>query len=68
MGKITRTAGRVLGAGVLVLAGAGVLVLAGAGVLMLAGAGIANARPVSNGACQKLTTTETNLNLDLSRC
>jgi hypothetical protein len=37
MGKLTRSAGRVLGAGALVLAGAGVLVLAGAG--------IANAQP-----------------------
>jgi hypothetical protein len=50
MGKLMRTAGRVLGAGVLVLAGAGVLVLAGAG--------IASARPASTGACQKITSVE----------
>ena len=49
MGNLMRTAGRVLGAWVLVLAGAGVLVLAGAGV--------AHARPVSTSACEKLIST-----------
>ena len=49
MGKLMRTAGRVLGTGVLVLTGAGVLVLAGAG--------IANARPASTSACQKIYST-----------
>jgi hypothetical protein len=46
MGKLSRTAGRVLGAGVLVLAGAGILVLAGTG--------IASAQPASTGGCQKI--------------
>jgi hypothetical protein len=50
MGKLMRTAGRVLRTGVLVLAGAGVLVLAGTG--------IASARPASTGACQKIDSTE----------
>jgi hypothetical protein len=45
MGKLMRTAGRVLGAGVLVLAGTGVLVLAGTGIAM--------ARPASTSACDK---------------
>jgi hypothetical protein len=42
MGKLTRSAGRVLGAGVLVLAGTGALVLAGTG--------IATAQPASTSA------------------
>jgi hypothetical protein len=49
MGKLTRTAGRV--------AGAAVLVLAGAGIVVLAGAGIANARPASTSACDKIFAT-----------
>ncbi len=49
MGKLMRTAGRVLGTGVLVLAGTGVLVLAGTG--------IASARPASTSACQKIIST-----------
>ena len=56
MGKLTRSAGRVLGAGV--------LVLAGAGVLALAEAGIANARPASTStsACDKIFATFDSLN------
>jgi hypothetical protein len=48
-----RTTGRVLGAGVLVLAGAGILVLTGTG--------IANAQPASTGACQKINVTFSSL-------
>jgi hypothetical protein len=59
MGTLTRTAGRVLGAAVVVLAGAGILVLAGAG--------IANAQPAGTSACQKLTTTEVNLNTAVAK-
>ena len=53
MGKLMQTAGRVLGAGVLVLAGTGILVLAGTG--------IATARPTSTGACQKINATLSSL-------
>jgi hypothetical protein len=50
MGKLMRTAGHLLGAGVLVLAGSGVL-------LVLAGSGVANARPASTNACDTLIST-----------
>jgi hypothetical protein len=53
MGKLMKTASRVLAAGVLVLAGAGILVLAGTG--------IAIARPVSTNACQKINATLSSL-------
>jgi hypothetical protein len=49
MGKLMRSAGRVLGTGVLVLAGTGFLVLAGTG--------IASGRPASTDACQKIIST-----------
>jgi hypothetical protein len=49
MGKLTRSAGRLLGAGI--------VVLAGAGIVALAGAGVANARPASTSACDKITAT-----------
>jgi len=49
MPKLMRTAGRVLGAGI--------LVLAAAGVLLLAETGIANARPASTSACNTLYST-----------
>jgi hypothetical protein len=57
MGKLTRSAGRMLGAGIVVLAGAGIVVLAGAGV--------ANARPASTStsACDKITATFISLNV-----
>jgi hypothetical protein len=48
MGKLTRTAGRVLGIAVLMLAGTGVLVLAGAGN--------ASAQPALTPACQRIST------------
>lgn len=57
MGKLMRMAGRVFGAGVLVLAGAGVPVLAGAGM--------ASAQPASTGTCQQITTTLNNLDVAL---
>jgi hypothetical protein len=59
MGKLTRTAGRVVGAGLLVLAAAGVLVLAGAGT--------ANARPVTTNACQKLYTAAASLTVTITK-
>jgi hypothetical protein len=63
MGKLTRSAGRVLGAGVLALAGAGVLVLAGAGT--------ANARPASTStsadACDNIFSTFDSLNAMLTK-
>ena len=49
MGKLMRTAGRVLGAGI--------LALAGTGVLLLTGAGIAGARPADTSACQEINST-----------
>jgi hypothetical protein len=57
MGKLTRSAGRVLGAGIVVLTGAGIVVLAGAG--------IANARPASTStsACDKIFATFNTLNV-----
>jgi len=55
MGKLTRSAGRMLGAGIVVLAGAGIVVLAGAG--------IANARPASTSACDKIFATFDSLNV-----
>jgi hypothetical protein len=51
MGKLMRTAGRVLGAGI--------LTLAVTGILLLAGAGIASARPASTSACQAINSTLT---------
>jgi hypothetical protein len=54
MGKLTRSAGRSLGAGVLMLAGVGVLVLSGAGV---ANAQPANATSTSTNACDKIFAT-----------
>jgi hypothetical protein len=48
-GDLVKRAGRVLGAGV--------VVLAAAGVLLLAGSGIANAQPASSTACQKIQAT-----------
>lgn len=63
MGKLTRSAGRVLGAGV--------LVLAGAGALALTGAGIANAQPASisttNDACDNIFATFDSLNTMLTK-
>jgi hypothetical protein len=61
MGKLTRSAGRVLGAGIVVLTAAGIVVLAGAG--------IANARPAgtststSTSACDKIFATFNTLNV-----
>jgi len=55
MGKLTRSAGRMLRAGIVVLAGAGIVVLAGAG--------IANARPASTSACDKIFATFDSLNV-----
>jgi hypothetical protein len=49
MGRLTRTAGRVLGTGVLVLAVAGVLVLAGTGA--------ASARSAGSNACGTIIST-----------
>jgi hypothetical protein len=59
MGKLTRTAGHMLGAGALMLAAAGVLVMAGAGV--------ASARPALTGACQQIFTTVTSLTATLAK-
>jgi hypothetical protein len=63
MGKLTRSAGRMLGAGIVVLAGAGIVVLAGAG--------IANARPASTStsttACDKIFATFDSLNVMLTK-
>jgi hypothetical protein len=61
MGKLTWSAGRVLGAGVLVLAVAGVLVLAVAG--------IANARPASTNtnACDNVFATIDSLNTTMTK-
>jgi hypothetical protein len=61
MGKLTRSAGRVLGAGSLVLAGAGLLVLAGAGS--------ANARPASTStnACDKVFATIDSFNATFTK-
>jgi hypothetical protein len=54
MGKLTRPVGRTLGTGIVVLAGAGIVVLAGTG--------IANARPASTSACDKIFATFDSLN------
>ncbi len=59
MGKLMRSAGRMLGAGVLVLAGAGILVLAGAGS--------ANARPTSTNACDQIFATFDSFNATLTK-
>jgi hypothetical protein len=59
MGKLTRSAGRLLGAGVLLLAGAGVLVLAGAGS--------ANAQAASTNACDNIFATIDSLNATLTK-
>jgi hypothetical protein len=61
MGKLTRSAGRLLGAGALMLAGVGVLVLSGAG--------IANAQPASTSttACDKIFATFTSVDTLLSK-
>ncbi len=59
MGKLTRSAGRLLGAGV--------LMLAGAGVLMLTGAGSANAQPASTNACDNIFATFDSLNATLTK-
>jgi hypothetical protein len=54
MGKLTQSACRVLGAGV--------LVLAGAWFLLLSGAGIANAQPASASACDNIFAVFTQYN------
>ena len=59
MGKLTRSAGRLLGAGVLVLAGAGVLVLAGAGS--------AYARTASTNACDNIFAALDSLNTTFTK-
>jgi hypothetical protein len=53
MGTLVRTAGRVLGAGILALAGTGILVLTAAGS--------ANAQPASSTACQQISTAVSSL-------
>lgn len=58
MGKLMKRPGRMLAAGV--------LVLAVAGSLMLAGSGTAMARPAGTGACKKINTTLASLNTRLA--
>jgi hypothetical protein len=63
MGKLTRSAGRLLGAGA--------LMLAGVGVLLVSGAGIANAQPTSTNsntsACDKIFATFDSFDAMLSK-
>ena len=59
MGKLTRSAGRLLGTGVLVLAGTGALVLAGTGS--------ASARAASTNACDNIFATFDSLNTMLTK-
>jgi hypothetical protein len=61
MGNFTRSAGRLLGAGA--------LMLAGVGVLALSGAGIANAQPASTSttACDKIFATFSSVDTLLSK-
>ena len=59
MGELTKRAGRVFGAGI--------LVLAVTGIAMMAGTGIANAQPAGlSPACQKIITTLSSFNSSLA--
>ena len=54
MGKLTKSAGRMLATGV--------LALAGTGILMMAGAGTAQAQPASTSVCKNLTAAFASIN------